>query len=401
MAQPTVLDRGEGPAPAAGAGRRLGLALSGGGFRAAAFHLGVLRGLHSLGLLGRVEVVSAVSGGALLAAAWVARGRDDFPAFSERMRSFLSGDLKRRVLLAALRPDRLARLALDPAYSLTEILTEVVDRELLFGATLGSLRDARPRLVVNATCLNHGTGWRFTPRRMGDWRLATEDARTLGAFPLARAVAASAAFPGGFAPLVLRGRRYFAASHHAPREVLLSDGGIDDNLGVQALAAEECQDILVSDGSFPFADDPRPLDRFGLPAGRRAAVAALAVALASWGATRWEVPPIVLALAVLAAVLALLRLRLALWLFGSVMMRGQRRGLLRHLFGGGRRTVYLGLSTGLGREGELLLQRSGVDVAALRRIRTDLSLSRGEVDGLMALGEALALTRATKLGTMD
>jgi len=380
---------------------RVGLALSGGGFRAAAFHLGVLRGLHARDLLSRVDVVSAVSGGALLAAAWVAQGRDDFAAFNDRMRSFLSRDLKRRIVLAALRPDRLFRLAVDPAYSLTEVLAEVVDREVLRGVTLGALRGVRPKLVVNATCLNHGTGWRVTPDRMGDWRLATEDRGTLEAFPLARAVAASAAFPGGFAPLVMRGRRFFAASRKAPREVLLSDGGVDDNLGVQALVAEECTRLVVSDGSFPFEDDDRPLDRFGLPAARRFLVATMVVVLATWGAVRLEMPAVGLALTALLSVAVLLRLRLALWLFGAVMMRGQRRGLLRHLFGGGVPVVYVGLSTALAVESEQRLRDAGVDVAALRRIRTDLSLTRAEVDGLAALGEALVRDRVPPGGWAD
>src|SRR5207247_7137422 len=43
----------------------IGLALSGGGSRAAAFHLGCLRALSGLGLLPRVRVLSGISGGAL------------------------------------------------------------------------------------------------------------------------------------------------------------------------------------------------------------------------------------------------------------------------------------------------------------------------------------------------
>ena len=371
---------------------RLGLALSGGGFRAAAFHLGVLRALRRAGLLERVEVVSAVSGGALLAAAWVARGPLDFDAFEARMRAFLSRDLKRRVLLAALRPDRLARLLLDPAYSITELLASVVDRELLGGRTLGSLAGVRPRLVVNATCVNHGTGWRFTPERIGDWILKTTDRDTLARFPVARAVAASAAFPGGLAPVVLRGAELFPGSADAPREVLLTDGGVDDNLGLQALLSEECDSIVVSDGSFPFESDDRPLDRFGLPPLRRLLVAAALLALAIWGAARLELPAGVLAASGVAAVAVLLRLRFALWLFGGVMMRGQRRALLTRLFAGAvsARTLYVGLGSRPSAAVESALREKGLDLRRLRRVRTDLALSAEDVDGLIALGEALA-----------
>lgn len=379
---------------------RLGLALSGGGFRAAAFHLGVLRALRRADRLDDVAVVSAVSGGALLAAAWVAAGRSDFGAFEARMRGFLAHDLKRRVALAALRPDRLARLLLDPGYSLTEVLADVLDDHVFAGATLAALAGTRPRLVLNATCINHGTGWRFTPERIGDWLLATESRETLGRFRLARAVAASAAFPGGFAPLVLGGRELFAGSARAPREVLLTDGGVDDNLGVHALLAEECDEIVVSDGSSPFATDERPLDRFGLPPWRRAVLLTLLTPLVAWGALRLDLPAWGLAAVALALVAVALRLRLALTLFATVVMRGQRRGLLRRLFASARQrpVLYVGLASALSAESERRLRRAGLDLERLRRARTDLSLTRGEVDGLVALGEAAALDRLAAFG---
>ena len=47
---------------------RIGLALSGGGFRAALFHIGVLACLAERGVLGHVEVLSCVSGGSIIGA---------------------------------------------------------------------------------------------------------------------------------------------------------------------------------------------------------------------------------------------------------------------------------------------------------------------------------------------
>ena len=51
-------------------GKRIGLALSGGGYRAAAYHIGALRALHKLGVLGKVDVISSVSGGSITAASY-------------------------------------------------------------------------------------------------------------------------------------------------------------------------------------------------------------------------------------------------------------------------------------------------------------------------------------------
>src|SRR5688572_28439269 len=48
----------------------IGLALSGGGFRAAAFHLGVLKRLRELGLLSRIHLLSTVAGGSIVGALW-------------------------------------------------------------------------------------------------------------------------------------------------------------------------------------------------------------------------------------------------------------------------------------------------------------------------------------------
>jgi hypothetical protein len=233
---------------------------------------------------------------------------------------------------------------------------------------------------------------------MGDWILATQSREVLDAFPLARAVACSAAFPGGFAPVALSGARTFRGSAVAPREVLLTDGGVDDNLGAQALLAGDCTRAVVSDGSFPFATDTRPLDRFGLPYPRRLLVAALVASLAAWGAARLDIPALVLALVLGAAVLVVLRLRFALFLFGSVVMRGQRRFLLRRLFAGAEDVpvTYLGLSTALDPDSEHELQARGMELDRLRRVRTDLALRPSEAEGLIALGEALARHRLAR-----
>ena len=46
----------------------LALCLSGGGYRAALFHLGTLRRLNELGAIGKIDAVSSVSGGSIFAA---------------------------------------------------------------------------------------------------------------------------------------------------------------------------------------------------------------------------------------------------------------------------------------------------------------------------------------------
>src|SRR5258708_34805155 len=87
--------------------RDIGLALSGGGSRAAAFHLGCLRALHDRGLLPRVRIVSGVSGGALLAALY-AYGPANFEEFDAAATAVL-----RRGARRGIRPGALARASVQ------------------------------------------------------------------------------------------------------------------------------------------------------------------------------------------------------------------------------------------------------------------------------------------------
>ena len=56
---------------------RLGLALSGGGFRATLFHLGVVRFLRDAGALQNITEIASVSGGSILAAQAIDGGDED------------------------------------------------------------------------------------------------------------------------------------------------------------------------------------------------------------------------------------------------------------------------------------------------------------------------------------
>jgi NTE family protein len=60
--------------------KKIGLALSGGGYRAAAYHIGTLRALNRLGILDKVDVISSVSGGSITAACY-ALHKDNYEEF--------------------------------------------------------------------------------------------------------------------------------------------------------------------------------------------------------------------------------------------------------------------------------------------------------------------------------
>ena len=89
------------PAAEGNAGRKIGLALSGGGVRAAVFHLGVIKRLAEEGLLEEVSTVSTVSGGSLVMAAVISRSGMSWPS-SRRYLQSIFPELRRLMTAADL-----------------------------------------------------------------------------------------------------------------------------------------------------------------------------------------------------------------------------------------------------------------------------------------------------------
>lgn len=238
------------------------VSLSGGGARAAAFGLGVLRELKATkfvldgrptSLLHQVALVSGVSGGSMLAAHYAAFGDESLSTFESE---FLLKNFEGSLIQLALSPRRLYRLT-SPWYGRSHVLAEQLE-ELYRGRTFGDLRD-RPRgpdLIVTATDLTTGAPFEFTPEQFA---LICAD---LTSVPLSFAVAASSAVPIILSPMSLRN---FAGSCDVPDDVIprsaegnfrarllrasaesyvdvekrpyihLVDGGLNDNLGIRTL----------------------------------------------------------------------------------------------------------------------------------------------------------------------
>jgi NTE family protein len=242
------------------------LCLSGGGFRSALFHLGALRRLKELRVLHRVELISSVSGGSILAgflADLMASdgglgSRPGFERWLDRIdweehvaspfREITSHDFRTLPVLQnllwnwAIPGPRVA--ALEKRY-----------RRRVSGRALGELPE-HPTFVICATNLAFGVNWIFTRERAGDYQAGYVDARS---WPLARAIAASSCFPPIFGPMSVRVpfELYKGGDYRGEnREWLLSrtqltDGGVYDNLGLEP-AWKEFACVLVSDCGAPF-----------------------------------------------------------------------------------------------------------------------------------------------------
>lgn len=222
--------------------RRIGLALSGGGSRAAAFHLGCLRALHDHDLLGAVRVVSGVSGGALLAALW-AYGPSEFAAFDAHVSAVLRRGLSGPILRRALAPTSLLRGAASATRTLrrspeeavrtwnrTEAFAEMLDADLFDGADLTSPTHAGLNVVLSATDLRCGAAVRFGSAASGCSRYG----RIVEPVTVGTAVAASAAYPV-MLPALERRFTFQCGDTTRHETVLISDGGLMDNLGLSVL----------------------------------------------------------------------------------------------------------------------------------------------------------------------
>ena len=220
----------------------LGLALSGGGCRAVAFHCGTLRALSNIGLEERVDVVSAVSGGSLFGAAWMTAKAKGWSVDS--FIGAMQKDLSRGFVSRSFRFPLLLALTPFVPYSRADVLADTFDRVLFNGITLGELPE-RPALCLNATILNSGQIAKFGRDGFSAWGISVPGANPSHVvpwtdFPLARAVVASAAFPVGLPPITLRKRDFprgtkFGGKFAGEAKVSLTDGGVLENLGVQTL----------------------------------------------------------------------------------------------------------------------------------------------------------------------
>ncbi len=264
---------------------QIGLTLSGGGFRATVFHLGVLARLAEENWLEQVVLVSSVSGGSLAAGLIYANNHFAWPSsrqFKEKLvpraRELLTTiDLQSELFWRALRSP------LNLLKPKAKYLSRLLQQRWGITATLCDL-PRHPRWLINATTYETGKNWRFESFRMGDYVFGyTHDTR----IPLSDAVAASAGFPGliGALELETSGCRWFeygessteasealdamTAPERRTRSVQpayprvhLWDGGVYDNFGLEGVFdpdtgwRKEIEFLVVSDASGKAKPEP-------------------------------------------------------------------------------------------------------------------------------------------------
>ena len=226
------------------------LCLSGGGYRAMLFHTGTLWRLYESGQLAKLQRISSVSGGSITAGVLAL-------AWSKLAFGSASADSFVANVVAPIRA--MAARTLDAEAVIGGIFTpgSIGDKvaggyaQTLFGTkTLQDLPDT-PRFVINATNIQSGALWRFSKPYMGDYRVGRIASPTL---TVARAVAASSAFPPILSPITIEldPTDFIAGSgddlQRPPftSQVVLADGGVYDNMGLETVW-KKYRSVLVSD----------------------------------------------------------------------------------------------------------------------------------------------------------
>lgn len=307
---------------------KLGLALSGGGFRAAFFHIGVLTRMADMGLLRHVEVISTVSGGSIIGALYYLRLKnmleekqgseikdEDYQDMMETIQNEFLLAVQRNIRLRTfLNPLKNLRMCL-PDYSRSDYIGELLEK-FLFGPVNNCLnmkqlsiksgvKNAKiPILMMNATVLNSGHKWVFTVSGMGETKRDKSMLLVDGNFKLEKvksyedlcegsrrcecdpkpkqgpcrhkffrlghAVAASASVPGVFVPLAISGL------YDKGVRVQLVDGGVHDNQGIGTLLQEEpeCTHFIISDASKQLENQKEPPTHFPGVMGRSTSILA-------------------------------------------------------------------------------------------------------------------------------
>jgi NTE family protein len=230
----------------------IALCLSGGGYRAMLFHLGSIWRLNELRYLPKLDRVSSVSGGSItsgvLAMNWKNLGFDanGFALnFDQQMTQPIRGMATHSIDISSV---------IEGIFGgVSKHVADHYNKYLYHQAKLQDLPDA-PRFVFNATNLQTGVLWRFSKPYMGDYLVGLVRHPDL---ELATAVAASSAFPPVLSPCVLQlDPSQFDATLQPPpaitspdfrKQIVLADGGVYDNLGLET-AWKENKTILVSDG---------------------------------------------------------------------------------------------------------------------------------------------------------
>lgn len=257
-------------------GKKIGLALSGGGYRAAAYHIGALRSLHKLGVLDKVDVISSVSGGSIIAAYYGLHGGsyDSFEKeFCEKIqRGVLTWSLINlfAILLVVgivswifggwgfFGALVLLWFAWYKVVPVSSIIACEYDKLFFHGKKLSDM-PKEPLVTINATDYPTVSQFTFSREMIYNYYYG-KGAFYHDKFPVSKAVMASSCVPFAFCPIRVP-KTFWTGKMKRKEPPMLLDGGLYDNQGTHVLTDKmspyKCTYVIVSDAGNGEVSDKR------------------------------------------------------------------------------------------------------------------------------------------------
>ena len=241
-----------------------GLCFSGGGYRAMVFHLGALIRLNEARILKKLKRISSVSGGSITAGVLGMKWNN--LNFVEDFATNLQTEV-----IAPVR--KLADKTIDDGAviggillpgTISERIEKAYDEVLFQGKTLQDFPSDNegPRFVLNSTNVQTGALFRFSKPFMADYLVGMVPTPKV---TLAKAVAASSAFPPVLSPCMLsvdpadfiQDATCRLQREPFTSEIVLSDGGVYDILSIETVW-KDYQTVLVSDAGGKIQPEEEP-----------------------------------------------------------------------------------------------------------------------------------------------
>lgn len=248
---------------------KIGLALSGGGVRASAFHMGVLARLGEEDLLKKVNMTSTVSGGSLLLGLVYTANNNRWPnkeQLEKVVYPFVRNKHIKKNLQVRVIVSQFSRFWISMKNGKAKHVSLALKNVWGIKSQLNDI-EAYPRWNICATTYQSGKSWRFIPNnRMGDYILNYVEKPDIS---LSDALCCSAGVPYLLGTLKLKTNRFSWYKYDEngnkvsciqnTKKIHLWDGGVHDNLGIEPLVKfdngckyrPEFDYLIVSDASAP------------------------------------------------------------------------------------------------------------------------------------------------------
>ena len=250
---------------------KIGLALSGGGYRAAAYHIGTLNALDKLGILPKVDVISSVSGGSIISAYYALHSKEKYKKIATDFAAKLKVGVLQYAIVELLGILLLCGLLIwlcgwwiivieilliacfqFKVLPFSCLIEKRYNKHFFNGKTLTDF-PVHPFVAINSTDVSTGQLFVFQTNNIYGYQYQNQNESIFKAkdFPIAKAVMASSCVPFIFSPITIPAAYYKEKYYNWKKKPLLIDGGLYDNQGAHKLTEEQCpykcDYIIVSD----------------------------------------------------------------------------------------------------------------------------------------------------------